>query len=165
MALGRLALALIGVLAYRNRDKLGALLRGEGQDADPSRSNQTGSILDSLSTTFGGPGSVLNEVLGRFRDAGSGDTVDSWVKTGPSQSIQPHEVEAAIDPETLDGLARQTGLTREELLRRLANELPEAVDQMTPDGKVPEDDHVGLETNLLDDVAPADKNSATGPKI
>ena len=32
MALGRLALALIGILAYRNRDKLGALLQGRRPD-------------------------------------------------------------------------------------------------------------------------------------
>jgi uncharacterized protein YidB (DUF937 family) len=164
MALGRLALALVGILAYQNRDKLGALLRGENQNqADPNHPNQSGGILDTIANTFGGTGGALSEVLNRFRNAGSGETVDSWVQQGPSQTIEPHQVEAAIDPETLDALSKQTGLSREELVRRLANELPGAVDRMTPDGKVPDDGT--SEPNLLDDVPMNRTNSPTGPKI
>ena len=37
----------------------------------------------------------------------------------------------------LDTLVKQTGLTKEDLLARLAKTLPEAVDKLTPDGKVP----------------------------
>ncbi len=79
----------------------------------------------------------------------------SWVKQGPNEPIQPHEVEAAIDPETLDALSKQTGLSREELLRRLANELPDAVDKMTPAGRLPDDGNsTADEPTLLDDVPP-----------
>ena len=120
MALGRLALALIGILAYRNRDKLGALLRGEGQTAGGPAGSQSGSILDDIANKFGA-GDALRQVLDRFKAAGSGETVDCWVKQGPSQPIQPDEVEAAIDAETLDALSRQTGMSRDELLRRLAS--------------------------------------------
>ena len=92
-------------------------------------------------------------MLDRFKAAGSGDTVDSWVKQGPSQPIQPDEVEAAIDAETLDALSRQTGMSRDELLRRLASELPDAVDQLTPEGRLPEETGAGSgEPTLLDDV-------------
>lgn len=152
MALGRLALALIGILAYRNRDKLGALLRGEGQTAGGPAGSQSGSILDDIANKFGA-GDALRQVLDRFKAAGSGDTVDSWVKQGPSQPIQPAEVEAAIDAETLDALSRQTGMSRDELLRRLASELPDAVDQLTPEGRLPEETGAGSgEPTLLDDV-------------
>ena len=51
MALGRLALALIGILAYQNRDKLGALLRGEKRPAGGATGedkNQPGGILDEI---------------------------------------------------------------------------------------------------------------------
>src|SRR6185295_2995273 len=113
---------------------------------------QSGSILDDIANKFGA-GDALRQVLDRFKAAGSGDKVDSWVKQGPSQPIQPHEVEAAIDPETLDALSKQTGLSREELLRRLANELPDAVDKMTPEGRLPDEGDPGSgEPNLLDDV-------------
>ncbi len=79
------------------------------------------------------------------------------MKDGPNSSIQPEEVETAIDPATLEELVRQTGLSKEELLRRLANELPSAVDRLTPDGIVPDEvaepSHPS-QPNLLDDVLP-----------
>jgi uncharacterized protein YidB (DUF937 family) len=60
-----------------------------------------------------------------------------------------NEVEAAIDDETLRSLSEQTGLSREELIARITQVLPEAVDEMTPEGEL------STETsgdNLLDDV-------------
>jgi uncharacterized protein YidB (DUF937 family) len=151
MALGRLAVALIGILAYQNRDKLGALLRGENGN-NPDNGNQSGGILTHIADQFGA-GDALREVLGRFKNAGSADKVDSWVKEGPSQTLRPDEVEAAIDPDTLDALSKQTGLSREELLRRLATELPDAVDKMTPEGRLPDEGYSKAgEPTLLDDV-------------
>ena len=156
MALGRLALALIGILAYQNRDKLGALLRGENRTASGAgreTQEQTGGIFNDIADKFGA-GDALRQVLDRFRNAGSGDTADSWVKQGPNQPIQPQQVEAAIDPATLDALSKQTGLSREELLRRLANELPDAVDRLTPEGRLPDEGSTDPgEPTLLDDVS------------
>jgi len=154
MALGRLALALLGVLAYQNRERIGTWLgnatKPSGEPNDPSAA---GGILDTISRTFNTDGG-LSEVLNRFRNAGSGDKVDSWVKEGPSEPIEPHQVEAAIDEATLKALSEQTGLSREELLRRLALELPNAVDRMTPDGRLPGDGGPDRkdEPTLLDDV-------------
>jgi uncharacterized protein YidB (DUF937 family) len=37
----------------------------------------------------------------------------------------------------LAALEQQTGLSQEELLARLSRELPTAVDQYTPDGRLP----------------------------
>jgi uncharacterized protein YidB (DUF937 family) len=144
-----------------NRDKIGDLFRSGAQTSGDPSQPQSGGFLDSISDVLNGGG--LSEVLNRFRNAGSGATVDSWVKDGPNRSIQPHEVQAAIEPETLDELARQTGLSRDELLRRLATELPRAVDSLTPDGVVP-GEQSAASPNLLDDV-PTRASTATGPKI
>lgn len=152
MALSRLALALLGVLAYQNREKIGTWLGNTMQPGgDPNSPSGGGGILDTISKTFGSDGG-LREVLDRFRQAGSGDKVDTWVKDGPSEEIEPHQVEAAVDEATLKALAEQTGLSREELLRRLALELPRAVDKMTPDGRLPDDLSANDEPTLLDDV-------------
>ena len=162
MALGRLALALLGVLAYQNRDKIGTWLgnatqpTGDPKDHPdyPNSEASDGGIFDTIAKTFGADGG-LREVLDRFRNAGSGDKVDSWVKDGPSEGLEPHQVEAAVDEATLTSLSQQTGLSREELLRRLALELPNAVDRMTPDGKLPDGGSPSeREPQLLDDVPP-----------
>ena len=41
------------------------------------------------------------------------------------------------DPDVLETLSTQTGLSRQELLARLSRELPNAVDKYTPQGHLP----------------------------
>ncbi|MBM2712709.1 YidB family protein [Mesorhizobium caraganae] len=150
--LGRLAIAMLGVLAYQNRDKIGDMIRGAG---DRTTNDPQGGILDQISK--GVSGTALGDILDRFRGAGAESKVDSWVGTGPNQPIQPSDVEAAIDEDTLTSLSMQTGLSREELISRITRDLPEAVNKMTPNGQLPPD-----ETTLLDDVPtrrPQAKNS------
>ena len=147
--LGRIALAVLGILAYQNRDKIGALLRGQGE-AGPNQP-ATGSLLDRIADGAGMGG--LREVLDRFRNSGSGEAVDTWVQQGANHPLEPHQVEAAIDPETLQTLSEQTGLSREELVNRIARDLPTAVDRMTPDGRLPDAAiSTPKEPTLLDDV-------------
>ncbi|WP_224559214.1 YidB family protein [Mesorhizobium sp. CO1-1-4] len=140
---------MLGVLAYRNRDKIAEVIRGAAQ-SDPN--NPHGGILDQVSK--GVSGTALGDILDRFRNAGAGSKVDSWVGTGPNQPIEPHEVETAIDAQTLEALSRQTGLSREELVARITRDLPDAVNQMTPDGTLPADQQTNSsdQPNLLDDV-------------
>ncbi|RWC13366.1 MAG: DUF937 domain-containing protein [Mesorhizobium sp.] len=143
--LGRLAVAILGVLAYQNRDKIGELLRGS---RDPN--NPQGGILDQLSK--GVSGTALGDIVERFRNAGAGSKVDSWVRPGPNQPIEPKEVETAIDDETLTSLSMQTGLSRDELIARITRDLPEAINKLTPNGEMPA---AGSEDiTLLDRVPP-----------
>ncbi|CAN7702163.1 YidB family protein [Mesorhizobium amorphae] len=147
--LGKLAIAMLGILAYQNRDKIGDMIRRAGE-RDPN--NPQGGIVDQLSK--GVSGTALGDILDRFRTAGAGAKVDSWVGSGPNQPIEPRDVETAIDEETLTSLSMQTGLSRDELIARITKDLPEAVNKLTPDGELPA---VGptqgsSETTLLDDV-------------
>ena len=151
--LGRLAIAILGLLAYQNRDKIGDMIRGAGGGTEPD--NPEGGILDQLSK--GVSGTALGDVLDRFRNAGAELKVDSWVRPGPNQPVEPYEVEAAIDEETLSSLSQQTGLSREELIARITRDLPEAVDKMTPNGELPSEQPMPGspdEPNLLDEVPP-----------
>jgi YidB-like protein len=101
---------------------------------------------------------VLRESRKRNDPPGSADRgskVDSWVSPGPNQPVEPQEVEAALDDETLSSLSQQTGLLREELVARIARDLPEAVDKMTPNGELPSEQPMPWnpdEPNLLDDL-------------
>lgn len=133
MALGRIALAALAVLAYKNRDKLGTLLGGAGPTGSTDSGGQPGGLLDRLGASGG-----LGELLDRLRNAGNGDAVDSWVSSGPNQAVDAGQVEAAIDPDTLEALSRQTGMSREELLQRLSKDLPEVANEITPEGRLPD---------------------------
>ena len=148
--LGRIALAVLGILAYKNRDKIVELLNGRSDPANPQ--GTSGGLFDRIADSVGA-GSGLREVLDRFRNSGSADQVDTWVQQGANQQLEPHQVEAAIDPQTLDELSRQTGLFRDELVKRIARDLPAAVDTMTPEGRLPDElKSAPGEPTLLDDV-------------
>ena len=124
-ALSKIAIAALGILAFKNRDKIGGML---------------GELGDSLGVTPGSAGPStggLGDLLDSFKKAGQGDAADSWVGTGPNRTIAPEHVEKAISPEVLDQLAQQTGMSRAEILERLSKDIPDAVNEMTPDGKLP----------------------------
>ncbi len=139
-------LALLGLLAvagYQNRDKIKEMLGNANRRTGPDGGAAGGSILDNLGGMLGGAGAggVLSGGLGglidRFKQAGQGETADSWVKTGPNQPVSPNQLEQALGEDDLRELSEKTGLSREELLTRLSRTLPEAVDQYTPDGRLP----------------------------
>jgi uncharacterized protein YidB (DUF937 family) len=135
--------ALLGLLAiagYQNRDKIGEMLgklgEGTGQGGDDGLLGKLGGLLGSSK-----PDDVVNggvgELVDRFRETGHGDAADSWVKTGPNKPLTADQLGQAIGPDMLDTLSAKTGLSREDLLKRLAGVLPSAVDQYTPEGRLP----------------------------
>jgi uncharacterized protein YidB (DUF937 family) len=91
----------------------------------------------------GGAGSILsgglNELLKKLQQAGQGQAAQSWVGTGPNQSVAPADLEKAIGADTLDALVQRTGIPRDRLLAELKEMLPSTVDAMTPDGRLPDD--------------------------
>ncbi|TNC66428.1 YidB family protein, partial [Rubellimicrobium roseum] len=63
--------------------------------------------------------------------------------TGQNREVEPQDLEAALGPDVLEDLTEATGLSREELLQRLSRELPRAVDQYTPQGRIPQPHEFG----------------------
>ncbi len=147
-------IALLGLLAaagYQNRDKIAEVLGGLKQEpgGEPSPANAPrvqGGVLGNLGGLIGGAGigSVLSgglrDLVEHFTQNGQGEAADSWVRPGPNQALGPEQLEQAIGPDVLSTLVQRTGLSREELLSRLARELPAAVDKFTPEGRLPTED-------------------------
>jgi uncharacterized protein YidB (DUF937 family) len=92
----------------------------------------------------GAAGSILSGGLGslidQFQQAGHGDAAKSWVGTGPNREMSESDLAKSIGIDDLDALARHTGLSRDDLLSGLRRELPGAVDELTPDGRIPSGD-------------------------
>jgi len=143
-------LGLLAVAGYQNRDKLAELIKnatsGGSTPAAPAgstpASDQQGGLGGLLGgATGGGLGGLLSgglsDLVKQFDGSGQRDVVDSWVGTGPNKDVAPNQVEQAIGPDILDTLTQRTGLSRQELLERLARVLPSAVDSYTPKGRVP----------------------------
>jgi uncharacterized protein YidB (DUF937 family) len=126
-------LGLLAVAGYQNREKIGEFINsfgkkpsGEGVNPQAGQQGARGILSDGL----GG-------LVDQFKQSGQGNLADSWVKTGPNQPVTPNQVEQAIGSDVLAALVERTGLSRDELLARLSRELPNAVDKLTPDGRIP----------------------------
>ncbi|MBL8790642.1 MAG: YidB family protein [Rhizobiales bacterium] len=113
-------LGLAVVAGWQNRDKIGEFVKNLGQQAGGQN-----------------PAGSLGGLVDSFRKAGLGEKADSWVGTGENVPVTEPEVERGVGGDVIDELARQTGLPRDELLKRLATVLPGVVDQMTPSGRLP----------------------------
>ncbi|RXT52704.1 hypothetical protein B6S44_18290 [Bosea sp. Tri-44] len=137
-------LGLLAVAGYQNRDKIAEWLGNAKEPGRPTAPSsdmppEAGGILGGT-LGAGGIGGLLTgglgELLDRFKQAGQADKADSWVRQGPNQEVAPQELETAIGPDVIDALVRQTGLSKEELLSRLSQRVPEAVDRYTPEGRL-----------------------------
>jgi uncharacterized protein YidB (DUF937 family) len=86
------------------------------------------------------PGSVLDGLGGlikQFQQKGLGDVVDSWVSTGKNKNLGADQISVALGGDVVDELSRRTGLTRDQVVDELSRMLPNVVDKLTPDGRLP----------------------------
>jgi uncharacterized protein YidB (DUF937 family) len=123
-------------------DLLGGMLGGGGRQAQAGG----GGLGDLLGPLLGGAaaGGALNgglrKMIEDMQQNGQGDTVKSWVSSGENRSIDSEDLARAIGLDDIDAVARQTGMPRQQLLSELQQHLPEFVNQLTPDGRLPSDD-------------------------
>jgi uncharacterized protein YidB (DUF937 family) len=134
-----ITMALLGLLAYRTmrgKGRLADMLGQTGQASSGGLGNVLGGLLGG-----GAAGGILSgglaDLVKQFQQNGQGDRADSWVAKGPNKAVSTSELEQALGPDRIAWLMRETGLSREELLSGLSRELPETVDQLTPNGRLP----------------------------
>ena len=140
-----ITMALLGLLAY----KAVKSFRGDAaqQGTAPAGPGGLGDLFKGLgagngmAAGAGGLGGLLTGGLGdllkQFQGAGKGDVAKSWVGTGQNEPITPTDLSKVMTPEQIDFLMARTGLSRDELLAGLSEQLPKAVDHLTPEGRLP----------------------------
>jgi uncharacterized protein YidB (DUF937 family) len=111
-----------------------------------------GGLGDILKGNLGGilggaaAGSVisggLGDLLKQLQQNGHGETANSWVSPGPNKQIAPGDLANALGADQINGLMSQTGLSREDLLSGLSQQLPDVINHLTPDGRLPTDSEV-----------------------
>jgi uncharacterized protein YidB (DUF937 family) len=119
---------------------LGGSLGGGGGLGDILKGN-LGGILGGAaagSVISGG----LGDLLKQLQQNGHGETANSWVSPGPNKEIAPGDLASALGADQINGLMSQTGLSREDLLSGLSQQLPDVINHLTPDGRLPTDSEV-----------------------
>jgi uncharacterized protein YidB (DUF937 family) len=124
-----LVIALLALLAARH-------MSGGPKNAPASASANTGATSEpdaSPSDVLGGLGGLLKQ----FQQNGFGDAINSWIGTGPNKAVAANQVSHALGPDIIDALSQRTGLPKDQISVVLSQVLPNAVDQLTPEGRLP----------------------------
>src|SRR5882724_7791583 len=152
-----MTMAILALLAYKAVKHLGGSQPTAAPAPAPSRGNTVNAALpgggmggglgDLLKGGLGGllaggaAGSVisggLGDLLKQFQQNGHGETANSWVSQGPNKPIAPGDLANALGADKINDLMSQSGLSRQELLNGLSQQLPEVVNHLTPDGRLP----------------------------
>jgi uncharacterized protein YidB (DUF937 family) len=124
-----LVIALLALLASR-------YMSGGSKDAPASASSNA----EPTATPDASPGDILGGLGGllkQFQQNGFGDAIDSWINTGPNKPVAADQISNALGPDVIDALSQRTRLPKDQILRILSQVLPNTVDQLTPEGRLP----------------------------
>ena len=161
--MSKMTMALIALLGYK-------ALRGiTGTQSAPASGNPgaspanttaagvpSGGIIGGLGDLLKGPlggilagaaaGSAVNggltDLLKQFQKAGHSDVAGSWVGNGRNRAISPSDLTQVLDADQISTMMTHSGLSRDELLAGLSHQLPQLVDHLTPNGRIPTDEEM-----------------------
>ncbi|GAB7564263.1 YidB family protein [Methylobacillus methanolivorans] len=86
-----------------------------------------------LMNKSGGPQGVLD----KLRANGLGAEVESWLGSGSNLPLSLQQVVQVFGAELIKSMAAQLSLPTDDFGRKLAEYLPQAIDKLSPDGKLP----------------------------
>jgi uncharacterized protein YidB (DUF937 family) len=92
-------------------------------------------MLNPKDTSVGGG---LGDLVGAFNKGGLGDVMSSWVGGGPNKPVDPGALANMLGPDVLGQFAKKAGIGSADASSALASLLPGLINQMTPQGQVPE---------------------------
>ncbi|HSH86429.1 MAG TPA: YidB family protein [Methylophilus sp.] len=78
----------------------------------------------------------LPGILQTLKDGGLAEQVDSWVGTGANLNVSAQQIGVALGTSVLTGIATKLDMSNEELTAKIAEYIPDVVDQLTPNGAV-----------------------------
>jgi uncharacterized protein YidB (DUF937 family) len=157
-----MTMALLGLLAWKAFKHLSGNQTGSAPQPSPAptpthlpppvNAGAGGGLGDLLKGGLGGllaggaAGSVLSgglgDLLNQLQQSGHGDTANTWVGKGENKAIAPGDLANALGADQIESLSAQSGLSRDELLSGLSQYLPQVVDHLTPDGRLPSEQEI-----------------------
>ena len=107
------------------------------------------SILDSIKGALGMiptaelPGMIekaypggLSGLLGQLQQTGYGRQVDSWLGRGPNEPITAQDLGKVLSNQQVQQMAQHFGIPADQILDKMSQYLPQAVDQNSPNGQL-----------------------------
>jgi len=103
------------------------------------QSGGNGALLETVLQLVNDPRhGGLEGLVRAFQQGGLGEIVNSWVSTGQNLPVSPEQVHSALGDASLQDIAAQLGMSPAQASGSLAELLPQVVDQLTPNGQLPQ---------------------------
>jgi uncharacterized protein YidB (DUF937 family) len=128
----------------QSQDPLGSVLAGLGGGNQAQSGNLILQVVLSMLQQNGG----LEGVLGKFRQGGLAQQADSWVSTGQNMNISPDQLQQVFGSSTISDLASRLGMSEGQASSTMAQLLPDVINQLTPEGQVPENSNEEIAQGL-----------------
>ena len=96
---------------------------------------QGGQGMGGQGMGMGGGG--LGGLISSFQQAGLGHIAQSWVGNGANQPVSPDQLQSVFGQDRVQQMAGQAGMQPQDFLSQLSQHLPNVVNGMTPDGRLP----------------------------
>jgi len=115
-------------------------MAGMGSTANAQSQQHAGALgmlLEYINSPQVGGISGLQQM---FQQKGLGGVISSWIGTGQNLPISAEQLQSVLHCDVLQNIVAKTGLDQTQVASVLSQVLPHIVDQLTPNGQVPEPD-------------------------
>ena len=98
-----------------------------------------GAVLPAVLGEVLGSGSQggLSAIVAKLQQAGLGDQVKSWLGNGQNLPITAQQLQEVLGSDAVRQLAARYNIPVDQITQILAQQIPNAVDKASPDGKLP----------------------------
>lgn len=103
------------------------------------QSGGNAALLESVMQLVNNPQTGgLAGLVQSFQQGGLGEIVNSWVSTGQNLPISAEQIQSVVGGTALQDIAAKLGVGQQQVSGNLAEMLPQIVDQLTPNGQLPQ---------------------------
>ena len=100
---------------------------------------QQGGLVQGLINMVNSPEiGGLEGVVQKFKDGGLAAAVGSWISTGENMQVSAEQIQSVLGNEHIQQIADKMGIDTQQASANIAEVLPQLIDQLTPNGELPE---------------------------
>ena len=118
---------------------LGGGQQGGSNYNNQGMANQNEGVAGGQGMGGGGMAAGLGGLISTLQQAGLGNVVQSWIGNGPNQPVSPQQLQSAFGENQVQDMSNQAGMAPHDFLSQLSQHLPNVVNGMTPNGRLPDE--------------------------
>ena len=113
------------------------------------KSNLSSMLEHAMDLVYNPGTGGLSGFIETFKNKGLGDVVSSWIGTGQNLPVSVEQIKQVLGSDKIQQIAQKVNISKDAVAQHLSELLPQIIDKLTPDGKVPEAGNLTEAFNML----------------